>query len=78
MVHDCSKHPTQWSTMKLTRPIACALMAVSVWLCFGAKASTKSEAVMLTTKVMSRQSMLHGGLVIDPSSPIQQIARRVC
>ncbi len=33
---------------------------------------------MLTGKVVSRQGMLHEWLDIDPSSPIQKIARRVC
>ena len=147
MVHDCSNHPTPLSAMKLTHPIACALMGVSILLCFGAEASTKWEAVMLndqglfyidpksieeedgrktvwsaldykkpqstgdgkpylsihsqiqvncrlkmarvlhltyytgpmlTGKVVSRQGMLHEWLDIDPSSPIQKIARRVC
>ena len=33
---------------------------------------------MLTGQVVSRQGMLHEWLDIDPSSPIQKIARRVC
>jgi hypothetical protein len=33
---------------------------------------------MLTGKVVSRQGMLHEWLDIDPTSPIQKIARRVC
>ncbi len=33
---------------------------------------------MLTGQVVSRQGMLHEWLDIDPTSPIQKIARRVC
>ena len=33
---------------------------------------------MLTGKVVMRQGMLHEWMAIDPSSPIQKIARRVC
>lgn len=33
---------------------------------------------MLTGKVVMRQGMLHEWMEIDPSSPIQRIARRVC
>ena len=33
---------------------------------------------MLTGQVVSRQGMLHEWLDIDPSSPIQKIARRIC
>ena len=33
---------------------------------------------MLTGKVVMRQGMLHEWMEIDPSSPIQKIARRVC
>ncbi len=33
---------------------------------------------MLTGQTVSRQGMLHEWLDIDPSSPIQKIARRVC
>lgn len=133
--------------MKLTRPIACALLGLSLLLCQGTQASTKWEALMLndqglfyidpqsiteedgrkkvwsaldykkpqttgdgkpylsihsqiqvnchlkmarvlhltyytgpmlTGKVVSRQGMLHEWLDIDPTSPIQKIARRVC
>lgn len=146
MVHD-SGTQKKLRTMKLTRPIACALMGLSLLLCWGAKASTKWEAIMLndqglfyidpksiteedgrkkvwsaldykkpqttgdgkpylsihsqiqlncqlkmarvlhltyytgpmlTGQVVSRQGMLHEWLDIDPSSPIQKIARRVC
>jgi hypothetical protein len=33
---------------------------------------------MLSGRVVSKQGMLHEWLDIDPSSPIQKIARRVC
>jgi hypothetical protein len=33
---------------------------------------------MLTGKVVMRQGMLHEWMAIDPSSPVQKIARRVC
>lgn len=33
---------------------------------------------MLTGQIVNRQGMLHEWVVIDPSSPIHKIARRVC
>lgn len=67
MVHDCSNHPTQLSAMKLTHPIACALMGMSILLCLGAKASTKWEAVMLNDQ---------GLFYIDPKSIEEEDGRK--
>jgi hypothetical protein len=39
---------------------------------------THYSGAMLTGKVISRQGMLHEWMEIDPTSPIQKIARRVC
>lgn len=39
---------------------------------------TYYSGAMLTGKVVSRQGMLHEWMDIDPTSPIQKIARRVC
>jgi hypothetical protein len=39
---------------------------------------TQYSGAMLTGKVISRQGMLHDWMEIDPTSPIQKIARRVC
>ena len=39
---------------------------------------THYSGAMLTGKVIFRQGMLHEWMEIDPTSPIQKIARRVC